>query len=134
MANVRMQDRLRLNEISGMIISAAMKVHSALGPGMLESAYEACLEYELTRRGLKVERQKPLPLVYEELRIEAAYRLDLLIEDAVIVELKAVEELAPIHTAQLLSYLKLTRKRLGLIINFHVVSLSDGIKRVVCNF
>jgi GxxExxY protein len=119
-----------INEISGQIVDAAMKVHSALGPGLLESAYEACLLYELHRRGLKAVRQVELPVVYEGVKIDVGYRLDLLVEDAVIVELKAVAEIAPIHQAQLLSYLKLSGKKLGLLINFNVVHLRDGITRM----
>jgi len=120
-----------INEVSGQIIDAAMKVHSALGPGLLESAYEACLLYELHQRGLKAMRQVDLPVVYKSVKIDVGYRLDLLVEDAVIVELKAVAEIAPIHQAQLLSYLKLSGKKLGLLINFNVVHLRDGITRMV---
>ena len=120
-----------INQISGQIVDAAMKVHSALGPGLLESAYEVCLLYELHRRGLEAVRQIELPVVYEGVRIDVGYRLDLLIEDAVIVEVKAVSEIAPIHQAQLLSYLKMSRKKLGLLINFDVIHLRDGITRMV---
>jgi len=120
-----------LNEISGQIVDAAMKVHSALGPGLLESAYEACLLYELRKRGLKTENQVELPVVYDNVRIDVGYRLDLLVEDAVIVELKSVSEIAPIHKAQLLSYLKLSGKKLGLLINFNVIHLKEGIVRMV---
>jgi GxxExxY protein len=119
------------NQISGMIIDAAMKVHSALGPGLLESAYAACLSHELIKRGLKVAREVPLPVVYDCVKLDAGYRLDLVVEDTVIVELKAVDALAPIHQAQILSYLKLSGKPIGLLINFHVLHLRDGIKRFV---
>jgi GxxExxY protein len=119
-----------LNQISGEIIDAAMKVHSRLGPGLLESAYEACLRFELSRRGLKVESQVNLPVRYDEVLIDCGYRLDLVVEDQVIVELKAVEELNPIHQAQMLSYLKLSGKKVGLLINFHCLHLKDGIKRL----
>jgi GxxExxY protein len=119
------------NQISGAIIDAAMKVHSALGPGLLESAYAACLKHELIKRGLKVACEVPLPVVYDGVKLEAGYRLDMVVEDTVIVELKAVEALAPIHHAQVLSYLKLSGKPIGLLINFHVVHLKDGIKRLV---
>ncbi|MGO9114206.1 MAG: GxxExxY protein [Thermoguttaceae bacterium] len=119
-----------INQISGQIVDAAMKVHSALGPGLLESAYEACLLFELHKRGLKAVSQVELPVVYEDVRVDVGYRLDILVEDAVIVELKAVAEIAPIHQAQLLSYLKLSGKRLGLLINFNVVHLKDGITRL----
>jgi GxxExxY protein len=122
-----------LNEISGQIIDAAMKVHSALGPGLLESAYEACLLYELHKRGLKAVNQVPLPIVYESVKIDVGYRIDLLVEDAVIVELKSVGEIIPIHKAQLLSHLKLSGKKLGLLINFNVVHPKDGITRMVDN-
>ena len=119
------------NEVSGQIVDAAMKVHSALGPGLLESAYEGCLAHELRKRGLKVAVQVALPVVYEGVNIDVGYRIDLLVEDLVIVELKSVDKLAPIHEAQLLTYLKLSGKRLGLLMNFNVVHLKDGIKRMV---
>lgn len=111
-----------------------MDVHRALGPGLLESAYEACLAFELAQRGLKVEQQKPLPVVYREVRLECGYRLDLLIEGQVIVEIKSIDSLLPIHKAQLLSYLKLSGCHVGLLINFNVRILKDGIVRVVNNF
>jgi GxxExxY protein len=123
----------RENELSREIIGAAIAVHRELGPGLLESAYEACLEYELLQRGIKVERQVPQPVVYRGVRLECGYRLDLLVENLVIVELKTVEQLAPIHDAQLLTYLKLRRLWLGLIINFNVPVLKQGIKRLVNN-
>jgi GxxExxY protein len=122
---------MEINQVSGSIIGAAMKMHSALGPGLLESAYEACLVYELRKRGLKVESQLPLPVLYEGVKVEAGYKIDLLVEDAVIVELKTVERVLPVHQAQLLSYLKLSGKRAGLLINFNVPHLRDGIKRIV---
>jgi GxxExxY protein len=117
--------------LSGQIIGAAMKVHSILGPGVLESAYEACLAYELRKRHLDVLVQVPVPIVYGDLRIECAYRLDLLVEGEVVVELKAVPKLLPIHHAQVLSYLRLTDRKLGLLINFHELHLKDGIERIV---
>ena len=123
-----------LNRITESIISAAIEVHRALGPGLLESAYEACLIFELAQRGLKVEQQKPLPVVYREVKLDCGYRLDLLVEEAVIVEVKAVERLMPIHQAQLLSYLKLSGCKVGLLINFNVKVLKDGIRRVVNDF
>ncbi|MFB2917806.1 MULTISPECIES: GxxExxY protein [Aerosakkonema] len=119
------------NELSKIIIGYAMKVHTALGPGLLESAYEACLEYELIKARLNVERQKPIPLVYEEVRIDCGYRADLIVEGKVIVEAKAVESLHPIHHSQILTHLKLANVKLGLLINFNVIHLKDGIKRVV---
>jgi GxxExxY protein len=124
-------EREEFDRITQTIIGAAIDVHRALGPGLLESAYEACLAYELAQRGLKVEPQKPLPVVYRDVRLECGYRLDLVVEDAVIVEVKAVESLAPIHEAQLLSYLKLSGLRVGLLINFHERALRDGIRRMV---
>lgn len=121
---------MELNEISGQVVDAAMRVHSSLGPGLLENAYEACLEHELKKRGLRVERQVALPVVYDGAQIDLGYRLDLVVEGAVIVELKATEKVAPIHEAQLLSYLKLSGRKLGLLINFNVLHLKDGIKRM----
>ena len=109
-------------------------MHRALGPGLLESAYEACLTFELVEHSLKVEQQKPLPVVYRQIYLDCGYRLDLLVADSVIVELKAVEKLAPIHEAQLLTYLKLSRKKVGLLLNFNVVQMKDGIRRMVNNF
>jgi GxxExxY protein len=122
------------NALTGQIIGAAMKVHTELGPGVFESAYEACLAHELRKHGLHVEVQVPQPIEYDGVRIEAGYKLDLLVEDLVIVELKVVQALLPIHEAQLLSYLRLGRKEVGLLINFHVVHLRDGIKRMVNNY
>src|SRR5216684_3983184 len=110
-----------------------MKVHSALGPGLLESAYEACLQYELIKSGLRVEAQKPLPLVCESVKLECGYRVDLLVEGKLIIEVKSVEALAEIHFAQVLTYLRLSGLRLALLLNFNVVQLKQGIKRVVNN-
>jgi GxxExxY protein len=118
-------------EASAIIVDAAMKVHSALRPGMLESAYEACLAHELRKRGCKVESQVSLPLEYDGVKLEAGYRIDLLVEDLVIVEIKAVEKVLPIHFAQIISYLKQSNKMLGLLINFNVRHLKDGLKRFV---
>jgi len=120
---------MNINEYSGAVVDAAMKVHTALGPGLLESAYEACLKHELNKRGIKVLSQVTLPVVYDGEVIDAGYRLDLLVEDAVIVEVKAVEKVHPLHEAQLLSYLKLSGKKVGLLINFNVQRLVNGIKR-----
>jgi GxxExxY protein len=119
-----------VDDLTGRIIGCAMKVHTVLGPGLLESAYEACLCYELTKAGLKVEQQKPIPLVYEEVKLDCGYRLDLLVEDRIIVEIKAVESLSPLASAQLLTYLKLHHRKIGLLINFNVLHLRDGIKRI----
>ena len=124
----------RLNKLTETIIGAAIEVHKELGPGLLESAYEACLIYELVQRGLKVEKQKELPVVYRGVRIDCGYRLDLLVEDLAIVELKAIEKLERIHEAQVMSYLKLSGKHVGLLINFNVLQLVKGLKRIVMNF
>jgi GxxExxY protein len=129
-----MTEQETLNQITEHIIGAAVAVHRALGPGLLESAYEACLAFELAQRGLKVEQQKPLPVLYREVKLDCAYRLDLLIEETVIVEIKAVDRLSPIHQAQLLSYLKLSGCKVGLLINFNVRVLKDGIRRMVNDF
>lgn len=113
------------------VLDCSFKVHSSLGPGLLESAYEECLFYELRQSALKVEKQKPLPLVYEDVKLEIGYRVDLLVEDQVIIEIKSVDALADIHMAQILTYLKLSGCRLGLLVNFNVKHLKDGIKRVI---
>lgn len=119
------------NRLSNVIIGAAIDVHRELGPGLLESAYEACLKYELIQKGLRVEHQVPQPVIYKGIHLDCGYRLDLLVEDLVILELKTVESLQPIHIAQLLTYLKLKRRWLGLLINFNVPILKQGIKRLV---
>jgi GxxExxY protein len=124
----------RLNEITDQVIGAAIEVHAALGPGLLESAYEACLELELIRLGLQVERQMSLPIVYRNVELDCGYRLDLLVERQVIIEVKAVSQLAPIHEAQLISYLKLAGCRVGLLLNFNVLRLKNGIRRLVNDF
>lgn len=108
-----------------------MKVHTALGPGLLESAYQECLYFELKKAGFVVEKEKPLPLIYQEVKLDCGYRLDLLVEGQIIIEVKSVDKLADIHLAQVLTYLKLSGNRFGLLINFNVVRLKDGIKRVV---
>jgi len=123
--------RLTANEVSHTIITAAMRVHTELGPGLLESTYQACLQHELAKAGLRSDAQVALPVIYEGVKLEVGYRVDLLVEDLVVVELKSVDAIAPIHQAQLLSYLKLSGKSLGLLINFNVVHLKDGIKRFV---
>lgn len=128
------KERERLNVLSGQIIDAAMCVHTVLGPGLLESAYEVCLAHELRKRGLRVETQFALPVSYDGVHVDVGYRLDLLVENDVVVELKAIETVLPVHKAQLLSYLKLGGKRLGLLINFHVDRLKDGITRLVNRF
>lgn len=113
------------------ILDCCFKVHTALGSGLLESAYEKCLAHELALQGLRVEEQKPMPLMYEGLKLDAGYRIDLFIENEIIIEIKAVEAIAPVHLAQTLTYLKLAEKPLGLLVNFNVKHLKDGIKRVI---
>ena len=122
---------MKVNQVTEQIIASAIEVHRALGPGLLESAYEACLVYELTQRGIHFQRQAPLPVVYKDVLIDCGYRLDLLVEQQIIVELKAIDRLAPIHDAQLLSYLKLSGRQVGLLINFNVRLLKQGIRRLV---
>jgi GxxExxY protein len=122
-----MQDEAaRLNRLTEQIIAAAIAVHRVLGPGLLESAYETCLFHELVTRGLKVERQKPLPLVYEGVKLDCAYRMDLVVEDSVIVEVKSVTKLDRVHEAQMVSYLKISELRVGLVLNFNVKVLAQG--------
>jgi GxxExxY protein len=121
----------RVNRITGNVISAAMKVHSHLGPGLLESAHEACLAHELRKQGLRVTQQVGLPVINEGERIDLGYRIDLLVEDLITVEVKCVEGINPVHQAQLLSYIRLSGRNVGLLINFHVAHLRDGIKRMV---
>ena len=121
------------NQISGMIIGCAIDIHRELGPGLLESAYQACLYYELVQAGLKVEQQKPLQLIYKEVHLKCSYRIDLLVEECIIVELKTVESLHSLHQKQLLTYLRLANCKLGLLINFNVPLLKDGIKRLARN-
>ena len=129
--SLQVKSHRHINEITQEVISAAIEVHRNLGPGLLESAYEACLAFELRDRGLYVECQKPLPIVYRDINVEVGYRLDLVVEKAVVVELKSVEKLEPIHQAQVLSYLKLSGHRVGLLINFNVRMLKHGIKRFI---
>ncbi|MHB8581112.1 MAG: GxxExxY protein [Ignavibacteriaceae bacterium] len=119
------------NEISKIILDCAFKVHTALGPGLLERAYRECLAYELTKVGLKVEKEKPLPLVYEKVKLECGYRIDLLVENKVVIELKVVEAFNDVHIAQTLTYLRLSGCKLGLLLNFYTKSLKDGIKRLI---
>lgn len=119
------------NAIAKEIVDAAFRIHTTLGPGLLESVYDAVLAYELDRRGLRTVRQQPIPVVYETVRIDTGFRADLIVEDKVIVEIKSVEVLAAVHKKQLLTYLRLADKRLGLLINFHVALIKDGIHRIV---
>ena len=120
-----------INKITETIIGSAIAVHKTLGPGLLESAYEACLAFELADRGLSVERQKALPVLYRDVKLDCGYRLDLLVEEKVIVELKSIDRLLPIHGAQLLSYLKLSNCKVGLLINFNVKILKNGLHRII---
>lgn len=122
---------MEINQITHEILDSAYKVHSALGPGLLESAYQACLIYELRKKGLKVEPEKALPLVYDEIKLDCGYRIDLLVENKVVVELKTVEAFTEVHTAQVLTYLKLSGCKIGLLLNFYTKSLKDGIKRLI---
>ena len=121
------------NELSKIVFDCALKVHQTLGPGLLESAYEECLFFELKKTGLRIEKQKPLPLIYEEIKLEIGYRLDIIIENKLILEIKSVDALNEIHFAQLLTYLKLTNCKLGLLINFNVALIKNGIRRIVNN-
>jgi GxxExxY protein len=122
------------NEITERIIGCAIKVHRSLGPGLLENAYQECLYYELIDAGLEVEKQKPLPLVYKEVRLDAGYRLDLIVEKKVIIEVKSIEAINDIHVAQLLTYLKISGCKVGLLVNFNVLKLTAGLKRLVNNY
>ena len=121
------------NELSRIVFDCALKVHQTLGPGLLESAYEECLFYELKKYGLDVQKQKALPLVYEEVKLDVGYRIDIIIENKLIIEVKSVEALNDVHFAQLLTYLKLTNCKLGLLINFNVTLIKNGIKRIANN-
>ncbi len=119
------------NDLATEIIGSAIAIHRALGPGLLESAYKECLFYELIDKGLYVEKEKPLPLVYKEIRMDCGYRLDLLVENKVIVEIKAIEALNDIHLAQVLTYLKVSGCNLGLLMNFNVLKIKDGVRRII---
>ncbi|MGB8061061.1 MAG: GxxExxY protein [Candidatus Sulfotelmatobacter sp.] len=125
---------MHVDEITGSIVDAAMRVHTALGPGLIESVYEKCLKHELIKRGLRVESQIWVPVIYDGVEIEGGYKIDLLVDGQVIVELKVVEQLLEVHKAQLLSYLKLSNKHVGLVINFNVVHLRNGIRRLVNHY
>ena len=125
---------MRENELSELVIGSAIKVHKSLGPGLLESAYQACLYYELTKEGLDVEKEKAIPLVYEEVKLDCGYRLDLIVENRLIIEIKAMSSLTDVHMAQILTYLKLTECKLGLLMNFNEKLIKNGIRRVVNNF
>lgn len=122
---------LQINEITELIIRCAITVHTELGPGLLESAYQECLFYELITEGLKVEKEKALPLVYKEIKMESGYRIDLLVENKVIIEIKSVEQLTDVHVAQVLTYLKLSNNKIGLLINFNTYRVKDGLRRLI---
>jgi len=119
------------SNLTGKIIGCAIEVHKILGPGLLESAYEECLAFELSKVGISIKRQKPVPVVYKEIKLEYGYRIDLLVENEVVIELKSIDAFAPVHTAQILTYMKFAKKKIGLLINFNVTKLVDGIKRYV---
>jgi GxxExxY protein len=119
------------NELSNRIIGLAITVHQALGPGLLESAYKECLFYRLRKEGFHVEKEKPMPLIYEEVKLDCGYRIDLLVESKVVIEIKSIEALNDVHFAQILTYMKLGGQKLGLLINFNVTLLKDGIRRVI---
>ncbi len=122
---------MEINKLTEQILKCAYKVHSELGPGLLESAYEECLFYELKQIGLNVEKQKALPLIYYDVKLDAGYRLDLLVENKVVVEIKAIDAFTDVHIAQVLTYLKLSKSKIGLLLNFNVASLKNGIKRLI---
>ena len=132
--SIQTRPRFAINQITERIVGAAITIHRRLGPGLLESAYESCLAYELTKQGLEVVQQKPVPLIYERVKLDCGFRADLLVEDHVVVELKCKEQIHPVDEAQLLSHLRLLGLQVGLLINFHVVTLRDGIRRMVNNY
>ena len=125
---------MEINEITGKVIGCAIEVHKNLGPGLLESAYEECLSFELVKAELKFKRQQPTPIIYKEIKLDCGYRIDLLVENKLVIEIKSVEALNDVHTAQILTYMKLGNFKLGLLINFNVFLLKDGIKRIVNSF
>ncbi len=125
---------MNIEKLGRLVLDSAFAVHITLGPGLLESTYQACLMKELTSRGILVEKQKALPVIYKDLHLECGYRIDLLVEDQIILELKSVEALAPVHLSQILTYLKLSEKKLGYLINFNVPLLKNGLRRVVNNY
>jgi GxxExxY protein len=126
-----LEEKMVGSELTGKIIGCAINVHKILGPGLLESAYEECLSYELAESGLSFIRQKPVPVVYKKIKLECGYRIDLLVENEVVVELKSIDAFAPVHTAQILTYMKFAEKKIGLLINFNVTKLVDGIRRYI---
>jgi len=122
---------MEINQLTRLIIGAAIEVHKQLGPGLLESAYEECLAYELIKSGLPIERQKPIPVVYKEIKLDYGYRVDILVNEIVVLELKSVDALAPVHEAQILTYMKFAQKNIGLLVNFNVTVLKNGLRRYV---
>lgn len=120
---------MEINQITEKIIGCAIEVHKTLGPGLLESAYEECLSYELQNAGLKIDRQVAVPVIYKDIKLECGYRIDILVENLVVIELKSIEAFAPVHEAQILTYMKFANKNIGLLINFNVTLLKNGIKR-----
>lgn len=127
-------NREEMNSLTSRVLGVVFKVHTALGPGLLESAYESVLAYELDKEGLRVKRQLAMPLIYEEVKLESGYRIDLLVEEEIIIEVKSIEALNDVHLAQVMTYLRLSENRIGLLLNFNVKSMKDGIRRVVNNF
>ena len=125
------KESMEINEITQKIIGCAIDVHKVLGPGLLESAYEECLAYELDKAGLSIKRQQPIPVIYKEVILDCGYRIDILVENLVVLELKVVDEFHPVHEAQILTYMKFSNKKIGLLINFNVTILKDGIRRFV---
>jgi len=119
------------NELSNIILGCAIEVHKQLGPGLLESAYQECLQYELLKAGLEVVKEKPMPIIYKDVKLDHGYRIDLLVNNKVVIEIKTVEQFTDVHTAQVLTYLKLGNYKLGLLLNFYVTTMKNGIKRVV---
>ena len=124
-------EKIKFNELSGQVIGIAINVHKSLGPDLLESCYKECLYYKIAKSGLYVEKEKPMPLVYEDVKLDCGYRLDLLVENKIVIEIKSVDALNHIHLSQTLTYMKLGRYKLGLLINFNVVKLKEGIKRII---
>jgi GxxExxY protein len=122
---------MEINQVTERIIGCAIEVHKQLGPGLLESAYEECLAFELENAGLIIERQKPIPVVYKKIKLDCGYRIDILVENLIVIELKTAEEFNPVYEAQILTYLKFSEKRIGLLINFNVKLLKDGLKRYI---
>jgi GxxExxY protein len=122
---------METNEITQRIIGCAIEVHKKLGPGLLESAYEECLAFELNKAGLSIKRQQPTPIVYKDIKLDYGYRIDILVENSVVIELKVVDELNPVHTAQILTYMKFSNMKIGLLINFNVTILKNGIRRFI---